>query len=544
MKDFYRHSWMICALWTSSLGLVTAQDKLSFSGNLQAGLNWFLEDVEIGAANTPQYDDNLLGLEMWLDLQFKYKGYTLGVRGDAFHNSNLLNPNDAYSAQGLGRIYLHKKFGNLEAQAGYIYDQIGSGLIFRSYEERPLLIDNALVGGLVKYQPWDWLEVKAMAGRQKNLFEWYDSFIRGGQIEGFFVLGQENSVSIIPGFGVVNSSWSDGQVSDVIKALQTHTPADSIGFYYHTWSFTGYSTVAYGPFSLYLEGAFKTQDIYFDPDQEKQLYGGGSTLGRFRNDDGSILFGSFTYGSKGFSANVSLRRTKNFTSRADPFTTLNRGLVNYLPPMSRLNSARLKARYTPAARDISEKALQAELRYTFSKKIKMVQYFSHIAELDGNLLYREFDNEITFRQNRFFQCSFGVQSQSYNQAIYEGKSGVEVVQTVVPYLEVQKRLKKRKSIRSQLQYMHTDQDFGSWIFALFEYNMAPRWSFSVSDMYNVDPEKTDDLHYPRLDIIYNIKTHRMMFSYLKQVEGVVCAGGICRLEPAFSGFRFSLQSSF
>ncbi|MFN9380586.1 MAG: DUF6029 family protein, partial [Bacteroidota bacterium] len=33
-------------------------------------------------------------------------------------------------------------------------------------------------------------------------------------------------------------------------------------------------------------------------------------------------------------------------------------------------------------------------------------------------------------------------------------------------------------------------------------------------------------------------------SYIKQVEGVICTGGICRLEPAFSGVRLSLNSSF
>ncbi|HEY1045054.1 MAG TPA: DUF6029 family protein [Bacteroidia bacterium] len=33
-------------------------------------------------------------------------------------------------------------------------------------------------------------------------------------------------------------------------------------------------------------------------------------------------------------------------------------------------------------------------------------------------------------------------------------------------------------------------------------------------------------------------------SYIKQVQGVNCTGGICRVEPAFSGVRLSLSTSF
>jgi hypothetical protein len=38
----------------------------------------------------------------------------------------------------------------------------------------------------------------------------------------------------------------------------------------------------------------------------------------------------------------------------------------------------------------------------------------------------------------------------------------------------------------------------------------------------------------------------MMFgvSYVKQVEGIVCTGGVCRYEPAFNGVRLNLQARF
>ena len=96
------------------------------------------------------------------------------------------------------------------------------------------------------------------------------------------------------------------------------------------------------------------------------------------------------------------------------------------------------------------------------------------------------------------------------------------------------------------------QDYGDWLFAQVEYAVAPHWSFVVSDMYNMSAGKQTAeengekklLHFPRIDIYYTHKANRFSLSYIKQVEGIVCTGGICRLEPAFSGFNFSASSSF
>jgi hypothetical protein len=212
--------------------------------------------------------------------------------------------------------------------------------------------------------------------------------------------------------------------------------------------------------------------------------------------------------------------------------------------MSKINSYRLKSRYTPATQELAEEALQIEMRYAISKKLKVVHYFSRITDLQGSALYREFDTEIVFRKSSAQQWTLGLQRQEYDQEVYEGKAGVNLVETWTPYLEWFRKFSARKSLRLESQYMSTGEDLGSWLFFLAEYNIAPKWSFSVSDMYNINPTKTGDLHYPRFDCVYIRQANRFSLSFVKQVEGVVCAGGICRLEPAFSGFRFTLNSTF
>lgn len=521
-----------------------AQDDPVLSGQLMSNGNVFIEDRAIGASNTPQYDHQIFGSEVWLDLNYQYKGYDLGIRMDVFNNSNLLNPRDSYSGQGLGKWYVKKNLDALSIQVGYIYDQIGGGLIFRSYEERPLLIDNGLYGASLQYAVSDHLSLKVLGGKQKNLFSTYESFLKGAVIDGFIELGKEKSISLVPGFGFVNKTFSDDQINDIIATVRNYTPSDSIGLYYNSYAYTIYNTLSAGPVVWYVEGAYKSKDVYFDPQGRRQLFNGETTLGKFRNNPGSVLYSSLSLGVRGLGLSFEYKRTENFVFRADPFAALNRGLVNYLPPMSKINTYRLKSRYTPATQDLAEQAFQAELRYAITKKLKVVHYLSNITDLNGKQLYREFDTEITLRKSSSNQWTVGLQRQQYNQAIYEGKAGVPMVETWTPYLEWFRRFTSRRSIKIESQFMASRQDFGSWIFLLAEYNIAPKWSFSISDMYNVEPEKSDDLHYPRFDVVYVKDANRFSLSFIKQVEGVVCAGGICRLEPAFSGIRFSLNSTF
>ena len=96
-------------------------------------------------------------------------------------------------------------------------------------------------------------------------------------------------------------------------------------------------------------------------------------------------------------------------------------------------------------------------------------------------------------------------------------------------------------------------DYGDWAFILAEFSMAPHWTFTLSDMYNAAPGKNSPIdengeklaiNYPRVDVFYTYKNNRFSASYIKQVEGVVCSGGICRLEPAFSGVRLTVNSNF
>jgi hypothetical protein len=160
-----------------------------FTGSFQSNTNFFVRDEKIGAANLPHYDNLKVGTDAWFNLNYNNEkfGLDLGVRLDLFYNSILRVPTTPYTAVGLGNFFVKKKVKDLTITGGYIYDQIGTGIIFRTYEERALGIDNALLGARVEYNVKDMLKVKAFAGVQKLKFSVRKPIIVGANIEGNFL---------------------------------------------------------------------------------------------------------------------------------------------------------------------------------------------------------------------------------------------------------------------------------------------------------------------------------------------------------------------
>lgn len=546
MRSGYKQLIYAGLLICSAFQLGAQNNGSSLSGNLQLNGNFFIRDTVIDASNTPQYDHQLYGAESWMQLNYSGFGFDIGLRYDLFNNSNLLNRQDSYSDQGIGRWYISKKIHKLGITGGYIYDQIGSGIIFRAFEDRTLLIDSALKGLRLTYDLGENWNIKAFSGRQKRQFSQYDAIIKGGALEGFVASGDSSKVrwTLAPGIGVSNRTFDDVTMDGVLGELSNYLPEDAAKPRYNTYAFSLYNTLTLGSFSWYVEGAYKTPDIFVDPFAERTTILGSKILGKLVDRPGSIIFTSLGYSAKGFGVTAEYKRTENFTFRTDPFAIANQGAINFLPPMSRVNTFRLNARYAPATQELGEQAFQIDLRYNPTRKLGFNVNFSNITNLSDVLLYREIYTEAVYKYKRKWVLTGGLQLQNYNQDIFENKPGVPLVETVTPYVEFLYKFDRKKSLRTEFQFMSTDQDFGDWIFALVEFSIAPHWTITVSDMYGLEDLISPSYHYPRVDLFYTIKANRFSLSYIKQVEGIVCTGGICRLEPAFSGVRLSVNSTF
>ena len=522
-----------------------AQSQGTLSGDLQTNLNFFQKDEKIGAAGNPLYDNYLSGGEAWLSVRYNVNNWTFTSRFDAFHNSNLLNPSSAMTAYGLGAYSITKEMDDLTVTVGSIYDQIGSGILFRSYEDRGLLIDNGLMGLGLKYKlPKQHLLLKAFGGQQRyapggqqeHIYELYNPIIAAINAEGDYTVGKAN---ITPGVGILNRTLDAASMTTITSNINSQELNTRFEPRYNMYAFSAYNTLNYKSIQWFIEGDYKTHEAIPD-----------TALGTTKLVDkpGNVVFTTLNYARKGFAVNVSAKRTENFFMRTSPNEVLLKGMLNWQPVVARQRPERLISRYTPASQDLSEMASTVDVLYNPSEKTTFTFTYTNIDRLDKSKLYRELFGEVVLDGLGSWKVQAGAQYLEYNMTIYRTKPQPFLF-AITPYVELTYLINGSQSLRMELQYMNTKQDYGSWVFGLLEYNVAPKFSLSVSDMYNIKPnyENSDvhgAYHYPSIYGAFSKGPHRFSLAYVKQVAGINCTGGVCRYEPAFSGIKATLNTRF
>ncbi len=512
----------------------------TLSGDVQTNLNFFQKDSTIGASGNPLYDNALTGSETWVSLRYNTHGWTFAMRADIFNNSNLNNPAQAMTSSGIGSYSITKELDDLTITVGNIYDQIGSGVLFRSYEDRGLLIDNALFGAELKYKLGKKINLKGFTGQQKVLFGKYAPVIRGFNAESDYSVGK---VHLLPGIGVVDRTLDDATMKTIASNINSQPLDNRYLPRYNTYAFTGYNTLTYKNFSWYAEGAYKTHEALVVD----------STVS-LKDRAGNVEYSTVSWGKKGFSVNIAAKRTENFQLLTAPLSSLNSpnsGKINWQPVVALLRPERLISRYTPASQDLSELATTINANYSPNDSLSFVFTYTRINNLKDAKLFREGYFEANYQGIESWILQFGIQYMEYNQKVYQATYPLNqpMVFAVTPFTEVTHRFNETKSIRVELQYMNTKQDYGSWAFALVEYNLAPKFSISVSDMYNFDPNKNNPNvkqanHYYNVFGAFTKGAHRFTLAYVKQVGGINCTGGVCRYEPAFSGIKSTFSTNF
>jgi hypothetical protein len=526
-----------------------AQDQGVFSGNLQTSVNFFQRDDKRGANESPQYFSQLSSAESWLFLNYQIKGFNFSARYDLFNNSNLLNPTGSYSGHGLGFWQLKKEIENLEITVGSFYDQFGSGLAFRAYEDRLIGIDYAMEGVKAKYQINDDWFVKAFTGRMKGSqserFQTFPEVIQGINSEKNTYLFKDK-LNLLLGVSALKRTLST--MSIIATEVDGYELGNKFDPKWNAYVLNGYTNLSYGDFNLSAEYVHKTKEAYRNEFNE------------LRSAPGSIYFVAANYSKGklgknkkgGIGINLQYRKIDKFQMKISPNEQLLSGLMSYQPSLTRQASYRLLARYNAPAQDYGEEGIQAEVTYSFNKNSTVNLNFSDVKRLSGEKLFREYFAQFEYKQSKTLKWKLGFDQIFYNQRVYEGKdSTYHNVHTLTPFGEVTYKFSKRNSLRVEAQYLHTKEDLGSFINAIVELNLSPHYSFALTDMVNIDPMRHEGspisneiLHYYTIFGKYNIHTTSFTLAYIKQVQGVNCTGGICRLEPAFSGVRFTLTTNF
>lgn len=504
----------------------------TLSGDIMTNVNFFQNNTKIIEPNNPLYEKLKSGGEGWLSLRYNQNGFTGFLRVDAFQNSNLKYLTRPMTTFGIGAFSLSKDIGDLSVTAGYIYDQVGSGILFRSYEDRGLLIDNALVGVSLRYKINEHVFVKGFAGQQKNnnlVNTFYAPIFKSATIEGDFNIGK---VHLNPGAATLNRTLDQGSMDGIVGAINGSPLQDRFVPKYNMYAFTAYNSLTYGNINWYAEAAYKSTEAI-------------NINGKLENHDGSTLYSTLGWAQKGIAVNLTAKRTENFVMRTAPALTLLDGMVNWQPVVAIIRPHRLLARYSPASQDVSEMAYRADVLIAPNNDYNINLNYTHTNKLNGEKLYREIFADFEYRGLKKWILGGGMQYLEYNLQVYRTEP-LPFMFSFTPFVDVTYRINDKQAIRAEFEYQDKKQDMGSIFFGLVEYTVAPKWSFAVSNMYIFKPDYTkyENFSYPTVFGAYTKGPHRFSLAYVNQVAGINCTGGVCRYEPAFSGVRAMITSSF
>jgi hypothetical protein len=544
------------------LGALCASDKLiaqsnlpfEVHGNFQLDAQYYRPDSLI---NAPEVPESILS-NGFGNLIISRDRFSAGIRYESYLNP-LLGFDSRYKGSGITYRYASYTVEDLEITLGNFYDQFGSGLIFRSYEERSLGIDNAMDGLRVKYNPHPGIYLKGLIGEQRFFFDKGPGIVRGFDSE--FALSEaingwsENKTRITLGASAVSKYQ---KAEDPIYKIPSNVLAVA-----------GRTTISRGGLSFYGEYAYKAND----PSLENATLAFPSGIYK----DGYGAYMNATYTKKGLGISVSAKHIDNMSFRSDRGASGNVLSINYLPSLTKQQTYRLATLYPYASQSKGETAFQTEIFYNFKKGSVLggtngtyiAINYSKSANLDtvgtndgmgySTNVLKSWSNLFTeFSGSRYFEeASLEIQKKvnkdlklilNYIYTVYDQNltgEGKDTVTAHTAIAEIQYKINKSYSIRGELQHLYTQSDRGNWVLGLAELTISPNWFFAFFDEYNYgndDPNKR--IHYWNGSMGYTKGANRISLAYGKQRQGLLCVGGVCRNVPASNGLSISITSSF
>jgi hypothetical protein len=147
MKYLLRLTFVLPALmfmWQSA----SSQNNIlggSVHGSFQFDGNYYNEDTLIGAHRP----DEKIGANGFLNVIYTNKDFEAGVRYELYQPP-IMGFDPRYKGQGIPYRYVKYTKKNFEITAGNFYEQFGSGMVLRSYQEWNLGFDNSIDGLRVK----------------------------------------------------------------------------------------------------------------------------------------------------------------------------------------------------------------------------------------------------------------------------------------------------------------------------------------------------------------------------------------------------------
>ncbi|MCG8575663.1 MAG: DUF6029 family protein [Flavobacteriales bacterium] len=529
-------------------------DRANVTGNMETTIQYLNDDSTIGAFAPEQK----AVMNSYLNVNYSLGKFRTGVRFESYLPSIAGYP-AFYSGTGIGYRFAEYSGEKIQVTMGNFFEQFGSGLIFRSYEERALGLDNAMDGARIRFSPIKGMQLKGVYGRQRFNFDDGKVILSEGVVRGFD--GDVNLNDLIPSFSDSKLKVSLGG-SFVSKYESANN--DTLIIPKNVGSYGGRLSLRYSKF--YINGEYIHKEN--DPSaQNNYIYNSGH----------GILI-NMGYSKKGLGILLSAKSIDNLSYRSQRDVIGNQLFINYLPALSNQHTYNLAGTLYPyASQPNGEVAYQLDFLYKIPKKTKIggkygtdlhlnvsvvtapVQHTSNMNFNVDRIAYegRPFDGsdslynfDLNFHVSRKFNKKFKASAHYFhfvfnNEVNTVTKKASGYITSDIGVIDMQYKINRKHALRMEIQGLFTKQDRGNWATALLEYTISPGWFVAVMDQWNYGNSTVKDrLHYLLGSFGYTHNSSRFMFTFGKQREGIFCIGGVCRPVPATNGLTFTFTTTF
>ena len=185
MKHRYYFLFVITFLFLALTNQVQAQQGFEkflqnsqISGNFEFDGMYYNKDSLIGAADVPQK----VLMNCFANINYVYGPFSAGLRFENYLYA-LQGYDPRYKGIGIPYRYVSFEKDKFTITVGNSYDQFGSGLIYRAWQDFSLGYDNSLDGINVKVKPAKGITLKGIWGYQRFYFSHSPGVIRGADAD-------------------------------------------------------------------------------------------------------------------------------------------------------------------------------------------------------------------------------------------------------------------------------------------------------------------------------------------------------------------------
>lgn len=547
---------IICSLMLFSCAAISAQEKGRVSASLESTNHFYVDDKgnDFLKENLPQLKDgNSFGSNDYLKVDY-YKGrLSAGIQMEGYFPRLVGYPGNLEKMT-LSNLYASWADKSYSVTVGTFYDQFGSGLLFRSWEDRTLGLNNAMVGARATYSFKDYASVKVLWGIPRLGTGTGDDGFFGFGLSKVNVTGADLSISLSEIFGMENSTLAlEGSVMNKHESVEDKYI--ELGYLPNTVGWSGRIN--------FEQNGFFAKGEYVDAGRTVKIAGTDPAV-----MNAQLL--EFGYNGNGLGISVTGRRMENMLQKITSYENLGLGLfdkpkenypnnmLSYRPAMTTQYTYMLTTLH-PYSPEIGDQIYPGEIGgqidafYNFRRGSRIggkrgmrvhanfSTYYSlkNLGESESTMLFRDFSIDVERQWTRKFKTTFLYSMQDYNKTSIESGRYIGLSHIIVA--DMLYKFTPKFSTRMELQYLTTRNDRKDWMAGLIEVNFAPHWSVFASDMFNHGDTKK---HYYNAGVSFAMNHLRVAAGYGRYRAGFICSGGVCREIPQYTGANFSLTASF